>query len=287
MSTRPPPLLTLTLIRHGQASYGAQNYDQLSPHGHHQMRALGAWWRSNLSANPTGPLPKNSSWVIGKLNRHLESLESFALGGEWGCQSAQDLVDRSLSSHEIKYSIDAGWNEFDFKRILSELSSQLDAEPQGRRVSAKGGMDLFEYHMFKWMSGRASLSYLSWLEFQAQSLRSLIKLGELRPEGIDTFRSSPSVICITSAGVITAILTACLKLDPRQSFSTLMKIYNSSITQIEWSALPSFDEFERRCDSNDSDPNSPEMSERYDGFMGSLRSFNVTPQLKESERTFY
>jgi broad specificity phosphatase PhoE len=220
--------------------------------------------------------------MIGTLNRHLESLESFALGGEWSCQPAQHRLDRSETSHEIEYSTDAGWNEFEFQRILSELSSQTDAEPQGRRVTAKGGIEQFEYQMFKWISGRASIPYLSWLEFQDHSLRSLIKLGELCRERGETFQSPPSVICITSAGVITVMLTACLKLDPRQSFSTLMKIYNSSITQIEWSALPSLDEFEGRCDSN-----SPEMSDRLDGFVGSLRSFNVSPQLKASERTFY
>ena len=282
MLTRPSPLFTLTLIRHGQASYGAQNYDQLSPRGHDQMRALGAWWSSRFSADSNRLLPTRSSWVIGTLTRHIESLESFALGGEWSCRPAQYILERSDPSNEIKYSVDEGWNEFDFKRILSELSSQLDTEPQGRRVSARGGMELFEYQMFKWISGRASISYLSWPEFQAQSLRSLIKLGAVSAERRDLSHPSPSMICITSAGVITALLTACLRLDPRQSFSTLMKIYNSSITQIEWNALPSLEEFECRLD-----PSSLKMSERFDGFIGSLRSFNVSPQLNASERTFY
>ncbi|MEC8667907.1 MAG: histidine phosphatase family protein, partial [Pseudomonadota bacterium] len=32
---------TLYLIRHGQASFGADDYDVLSPIGHEQARALG------------------------------------------------------------------------------------------------------------------------------------------------------------------------------------------------------------------------------------------------------
>ena len=36
---------TLYLVRHGQASFGADNYDQLSPMGHRQALRLGEFWR--------------------------------------------------------------------------------------------------------------------------------------------------------------------------------------------------------------------------------------------------
>jgi phosphohistidine phosphatase SixA len=35
---------TLFLVRHGQASFGADNYDQLSPLGHEQGVRLGRYW---------------------------------------------------------------------------------------------------------------------------------------------------------------------------------------------------------------------------------------------------
>src|SRR5882724_7348539 len=34
----------LTLVRHGQASYMAENYDKLSPLGEQQARKLGEFW---------------------------------------------------------------------------------------------------------------------------------------------------------------------------------------------------------------------------------------------------
>ena len=37
---------TLYLVRHGQASFGAANYDQLSPRGLEQSQRLGAYWRA-------------------------------------------------------------------------------------------------------------------------------------------------------------------------------------------------------------------------------------------------
>ena len=33
---------TILLVRHGQASFGAADYDNLSPTGHEQSRVLGA-----------------------------------------------------------------------------------------------------------------------------------------------------------------------------------------------------------------------------------------------------
>ena len=39
------PMGTLYLVRHGQASFGADDYDVLSPAGHEQAVRLGEYWR--------------------------------------------------------------------------------------------------------------------------------------------------------------------------------------------------------------------------------------------------
>ena len=36
-------MATIYLVRHGQASFGKENYDQLSPTGWEQGRVLGRW----------------------------------------------------------------------------------------------------------------------------------------------------------------------------------------------------------------------------------------------------
>ena len=36
-------MATIYLVRHGQASFGKENYDQLSPRGWEQGRILGRW----------------------------------------------------------------------------------------------------------------------------------------------------------------------------------------------------------------------------------------------------
>ena len=52
---------TLRLVRHGQASYGAANYDVLSPLGVRQAEAVGAAWaarRAPVSAIYVGPMQR-------------------------------------------------------------------------------------------------------------------------------------------------------------------------------------------------------------------------------------
>ncbi|MEO0390815.1 MAG: histidine phosphatase family protein [Pseudomonadota bacterium] len=63
----------LRVIRHGQASFGAANYDVLSDLGHAQSRALGTW----LSQTAWAP----DRVVTGTMRRHAETLHSAGLNG--------------------------------------------------------------------------------------------------------------------------------------------------------------------------------------------------------------
>jgi len=53
------------LLRHGQASFGSANYDQLSPTGHAQAQALGAALRTR------GVTPDHV--VCGTMQRHVDT----------------------------------------------------------------------------------------------------------------------------------------------------------------------------------------------------------------------
>ena len=67
---------TLYLVRHGQASFGADDYDVLSPLGHRQARRLGDYWREKgLSFEAA---------YTGTLRRHRETFAGIAAGLEAG-----------------------------------------------------------------------------------------------------------------------------------------------------------------------------------------------------------
>jgi broad specificity phosphatase PhoE len=63
---------TLYLVRHGQASFGSADYDQLSPLGAQQCAALGAHWRAQGL--------RFDAVLIGGLKRHRQSLEALLDG---------------------------------------------------------------------------------------------------------------------------------------------------------------------------------------------------------------
>ncbi|MCX6396911.1 MAG: histidine phosphatase family protein [Propionibacteriales bacterium] len=100
----------IVLVRHGQASFGAADYDALSPLGFEQARLLGvALAARNIEA---------TTIVGGRMRRHRETAETCAAAAGW---SAGDLV------------VDAGWDEFDFLAVLAahpeETAAHVGPEP--------------------------------------------------------------------------------------------------------------------------------------------------------------
>lgn len=63
---------TLYLVRHGQASFGAENYDRLSPLGETQCLRLGEYFRARGR--------RFDAVLTGTLDRHAQSLAAIARG---------------------------------------------------------------------------------------------------------------------------------------------------------------------------------------------------------------
>ncbi len=80
---------TVLLVRHGQASFGADDYDVLSPLGWEQGRAIGRF---------LGDTESPTAWVRGGMRRHRETLEAIT--------SADARVDER-------------WDEFDHVGIVA------------------------------------------------------------------------------------------------------------------------------------------------------------------------
>ena len=66
---------SILLVRHGQASFGAADYDDLSPTGHEQSRVLGA----ALAARGVGA----DLVVAGEMRRHAQTAASLLDGAGW------------------------------------------------------------------------------------------------------------------------------------------------------------------------------------------------------------
>jgi len=103
------------LIRHGQASFGSDDYDQLSPIGMQQSTALGTSWEAS------GWAP--AAAVAGSMKRHAQT----AIAAIDACGQGDG------------YDIDDGWNEYDhlaIARAHDPASLTLDAKAFQRQLNA-------------------------------------------------------------------------------------------------------------------------------------------------------
>ncbi|MGF6415017.1 histidine phosphatase family protein [Paraburkholderia sp. 32] len=101
----------LHLIRHGQASFGAENYDRLSDIGTRQARWLGEYFAdSKLCFDRV---------VIGTMRRHRQTADAILEG---------------LGSPVVEMTQHAGLNEYDFDalyRAARDDNPALNALAQG------------------------------------------------------------------------------------------------------------------------------------------------------------
>ncbi len=82
-------------VRHGQASFGSSNYDQLSELGHEQAKLLGEYFRErNIEFDRI---------ITGDMVRHRETAEGICVG---------------MQLQPQQFEVFAGLNEYDFHSVL-------------------------------------------------------------------------------------------------------------------------------------------------------------------------
>lgn len=114
------------LVRHGQASWGAADYDVLSETGERQSRILGQALASR------GVVP--DVVVRGEMRRHRQTAEAATSAAGW----AAEIVE------------DGGWNEFDHRQML-ELHPAAFGE--GEEMTRAQFQRWFEEATLRWTSG--------------------------------------------------------------------------------------------------------------------------------------
>jgi len=123
----------ILLVRHGQASWGAADYDVLSDLGHEQGRATGR------ALAGRGVVP--DVVVRGGMRRHRETAEAAAEAAGWSAE----------------VTVDDGWDEFDHVQMLD-----VHGPPEG---AAEGQMTRQQFDAWfdaateRWTSGRYDEDY--------------------------------------------------------------------------------------------------------------------------------
>ena len=197
------------MVRHGQASFHAADYDQLSDTGVKQAQLLGKWFQH--CAWPVHQV------VAGGMKRHLQTAEEFL--------SAYPLI----ADGPVQLRREPRLNEFDHQEILQR---SLVADNPNEIIGHMKEMapEEFKVKMFKalvrWASAGNDNKYSEpWPVFSDRCVAALEGMAELADTG-------DNVVVFTSVGVIAAILRNILDLSAEQMVSLLWEITNASFTCI-------------------------------------------------------
>ncbi len=210
----------LLLVRHGQASFGAADYDVLSPTGASQARHLGVHLRG-LELEP-------SLVLHGTMRRQRETASEMVT----------ELLDEQGSG--VPLQIDARWDEFDHLSVISayvDLPGSALSEDERDRYR-RGTLDrrefqqLFEKATGRWVSGAHDDEYAeAYPDFVARVRDALAHAARQAGRG-------QTVVVVSSGGAIAA---ACAMLvdvadEPRQWAASWQRLnavtVNASITRV-------------------------------------------------------
>lgn len=198
----------LILVRHGQASFGAAHYDQLSDTGREQARCTGRWLRERYA---------KGGFVIlsGPRNRHLETAAEIVSAAGLP-QPAERIaaLDEFAEGEEI---LAAATNLFG-RPMQGEGApprpEQLRSYAEAYQAWAHGDLEI---------PGRAS-----WLTFREG-------VGAWLREVLADTPAGSRIVAVTSAGVIAAAVCETLGLSNAQWLSMVGLTHNTGLTEIVFS----------------------------------------------------
>ena len=200
-------MAVLYLVRHAQASFGAENYDQLSENGIKQSAYLPVHFKGVGMADI-------DTVYTGSMQRHKQTLEhSFP----------------QATAHELP-----GLNEFDHEDVLRAHRPEIFDKKNILRMQASGAdvktfiRTEFQRALLKWVQQEEGSTFKE--PFQDFKKRCISTLYELMDKARK--ENKKEIVAVTSGGFISLIMTHILEM-PEQKFSDLnLIIANTSVTSL-------------------------------------------------------
>lgn len=191
----------LYLVRHGQASFGAQNYDKLSELGHQQSVWLGEYFKQRQI--------KFDHVLSGTLVRHQETAKGILTG-----------LDNKAPLTEL-----AQLNEFNFDHLAKAyLSLHPEARPDENAPRADF-YRLLKKAMLAWSDGSlpADLLVESWEDFRQRIAWALKHVSEQFHE--------KRLLVVSSGGAIAMFMSLVLEFGAKQVIDLNLQIKNTAFSQ--------------------------------------------------------
>lgn len=195
---------TLYLVRHGQASFGAADYDQLSELGQRQSLRLGQWFRMRGL--------RFDAVLTGTLRRHAQTLAGIEAGLQ--CRHAALALP--------------GLNEYDGDAVVRAIHPEPLALTDAAELRRQH-FRLLRLGLTQWMAGTAQPEGMpSHGEFVAGVVGALDHVRDRHADG--------SVLLVSSGGPIATAIGHVLGLDHAATIELNMHLRNSAVSEFKVAA---------------------------------------------------
>ena len=199
----------LYLVRHAQASFGADDYDNLSDLGHQQSRWLGEHFAAvGITFD---------HFINGSMKRHRQTCEGILEGMD---------VDPAT----VTPAIDAGLNEYDFQALMrayterfpdDALVVQTQQAPEDKKVYYR----LLRLVLNQWQNDNLGTDIPeSWSQFKGRVEAAVSAIQT-------TGGSGDRVLVVSSGGAISTAVGLVLGIPDQKIFDLNLQIKNTSIAQ--------------------------------------------------------
>ena len=195
----------LYLIRHGQASFGAEDYDNLSELGHRQAERLGAYFKQkNLQFDAV---------ITGTLRRHTQTWQGIAKGAGF--------------AHEpLPWP---GLNEYDSEAVIGAIHPGKLDKPDTPEMY-RHHFRLLKDGLTQWMNGVVSpVGMPSYVDFQHGVVSALDHVRKSHVE--KSSEKTGNVLIVSSGGPISTAVGHILGTTPETTIELNLRIRNASITE--------------------------------------------------------
>lgn len=215
--------MSLLLVRHGQASFGAADYDNLSERGQLQSRRLGDWLARGGH--------RFQSVVVGGMRRHLQTAQGVA-----AAFAAQGLDLPAPTP-------DPGFAEFDHEAVFGAYLARDPEDPIA--VASRSGQPrdvgaMLQAALLAWANDELTGVPESWGAFGQRVQAAGDRLEALAGDG--------EVLVLSSGGVISRLAQLALDVPNQRAVELNLSLRNSALSEFHphagrlrlgsWNALP-------------------------------------------------
>jgi len=215
---------TLYLVRHGQASFGADDYDQLSPLGRQQSLRLGEYFAHKGL--------RFDAALVGTLRRHTQTLAGI-------CEGAGTALDALPCP---------GLNEYDGDAVIRTIHPAPLPRPDTPEAYRQH-FRLLRDGLTQWMNGVVSPQGMPPYDAFVAGVASAL-------DHVRKHYHGANVLLVSSGGPISTAVGQVLGTSPETTIELNLRIRNSSVTEfaftpkrhmlVTYNTLPHLDAAEYR-----------------------------------------